>query len=323
MGEENPGELSLSAQKMGQCLSSSPGAELSRATLAGDFDEVSRICSAWPRAVLHQATFSGRTPLHDAADAGSTVALAILVEALGQATGGDRRACAAYIGHPDSRGRTALLLASRGGHQQCVQLLLEEGASPLPADRRWNTALGEACRGGHASTAETLLSARLPTASGGHVAAAAAVVRDSMGDVRWVDAHNRDRLSSLHLAVLSGSVETGEREVATLSLSTRERSGRTLRRFSRASVAACVLPLTRLLLRCSDRAGREARRRPRFSCPQWVESGASALRGLHAAAPRGPFGVCGNHGSTAAGRVSPPRPGSEEAPQPERNGTRA
>lgn len=192
---------------MGQCLSS-PGAELSRAALAGDFDDVSRITGAWPQAVLHQS-WSGRTPLHDAAEAGSPVALAILVQALGQATGGERRACAAFINHPNSRGRTALHLASRGGQQQCVQLLLEEGASPLPADRKGNTALAEACRGGHASTAETLLSARLPTPSGGQVAAAAAVVRDSMGDVPWVDVHNRAGLSALHLAVLSGSVETG------------------------------------------------------------------------------------------------------------------
>ena len=56
-------------------------------------------------------------------------------------------------------GQTSLMLASRGGHEAVVKLLLEAGADVASADCSGQTSLGLASRAGHEAVVKLLLDA--------------------------------------------------------------------------------------------------------------------------------------------------------------------
>ena len=65
-------------------------------------------------------------------------------------------AAAIDLDYTDAQGRSALMLAARGGHTQCVARLLEAGVNVRLRDRDGCSALVAAIRGGHKDIAEVI-----------------------------------------------------------------------------------------------------------------------------------------------------------------------
>lgn len=110
-----------------------------------------------------------------------------------------------YINEAASNGSTALIFACKFGHQTTTRVLLEEGASPLPANRRGETAVHVAAVRGHVTCLELVLDSPVRDMAAGAPIAAMAPVRDHAGETRFIDAHDRAGFTALHLAVLAHS----------------------------------------------------------------------------------------------------------------------
>jgi ankyrin repeat protein len=134
-----------------------------------------------------------------AAKRGDLLALGTLLHALRAAVG--EGGYWAEVNAADRRGDTALALAAKLGHATAVRLLLEEGASPLPANGRGERALHHAALAGHVDVIAALCDARVPRPAGGHGPAARAPVPERGGGAApCVDARSAQGFSPLHLA---------------------------------------------------------------------------------------------------------------------------
>lgn len=115
-----------------------------------------------------------------------------------------------YLNLVDSRGRTALAIASSLGRIHSVRVLLEEGASPLSTDSGGNTALHTAAFHGHHEIISTILQARVRGGDGTATSASNAIVRDIFGEERYIDLHNKAGYCPLHAAVANGHLQAAE-----------------------------------------------------------------------------------------------------------------
>lgn len=118
-------------------------------------------------ALLRHSFWKARTALHCAARAGCAEALAAVIEvAAHRTTTAAGESLSGFLNAPDHAGDTALALACKHGHADCLRELLEAGALPLPANAQGTTPLHYAALRGHAACLRLLLSSyvRLPGA---------------------------------------------------------------------------------------------------------------------------------------------------------------
>jgi len=118
-----------------------------------------------------------------------------------------------YLNDASSSGNTALILATRSGNESILRLLLEEGATVLPANRRGQAAVHVAAHRGYTACLELILDAPIRSTLAGGVGiggggariAAMASVHDNAGESRYIDAHDRAGFTALHLATITHS----------------------------------------------------------------------------------------------------------------------
>ncbi len=149
--------------------------------------------------MLYKTLWKRKTPLMVAAETGSVLAVSTCLWASEQALGPRYQS---YLNDAASSGNTALMLACKRGHAGAVRVLLEEGASPLPANRRGQTAVHLAAVRSHVVCLELVLEAPVRALGGGTPLAAMAVIRDNAGETRFIDAHDRAGFTALHLAAI-------------------------------------------------------------------------------------------------------------------------
>ena len=156
-----------------------------------------------PETVLHHTFWKRKTPLMLACERGNVLIATTILWASEQSLGPGYRS---YLNDPAANGNTALILACKNGHAPVARVLLEEGASPLLANRRGETAVHVAALRNHSQCLEVVLAAPLrPMGGSGGAApvAAMAPVRDHAGETRFIDAHDRAGFTALHLAAIS------------------------------------------------------------------------------------------------------------------------
>ncbi|KAF8055395.1 XBAT31 [Scenedesmus sp. PABB004] len=108
------------------------------------------------------------------------------------------------------RGTTPLMLAARGGHADCVALLLAEGADPLLLDKPTRrSCLHYAALAGHANCVNALLNefatVPVPGQEGREVLLHSALLRDGVGGTsKFVDLRSSSGFSPLHYAAFWG-----------------------------------------------------------------------------------------------------------------------
>jgi ankyrin repeat protein len=110
-----------------------------------------------------------------------------------------------YLNEASSSGNTALILAAKYGNEAILRLLLEEGATPLPANRRGQAAVHLAAHRGHTECLQLILDVPIRSTLGGSRIAALASVHDYAGECRYIDAHDRAGFTALHLAAVTRS----------------------------------------------------------------------------------------------------------------------
>ena len=161
-----------------------------------------QIVSVTPTAVLHKTFWKRKTPLMLACENGNLLTVSTLLWASEQVLGPQYTS---YVNDAGANGSTPLILACKFGHATVVRVLLEEGASPLPANRRGETAAHVSAIRGNVTCLEILLDSPVRDAGGGAPIAAMAPVRDHAGETRFIDAHDRAGFTALHLAALAQS----------------------------------------------------------------------------------------------------------------------
>jgi len=159
-----------------------------------------QILAANPGAVLYTTFWKNNSPLMLAGKIGNVLIVSTLLWACEQLLGDGY---ITYINTANSRGNTAIYAAAKRGHTTVVRILLEEGATPLPANCRGETALHIACRRGHAACVELLLDAPVHALGGVTPIAAHAPVRDIVGESRYIDSLSHHGFAPLHLAAFS------------------------------------------------------------------------------------------------------------------------
>ena len=112
-----------------------------------------------------------------------------------------------FLNDASSSGNTAVILASKYGNESILRLLLEEGATVLPANRRGQAAVHVAAHRGHTACLELILDAPIRTTihSGATRIAAMASVHDYAGECRYIDSHDKAGFTALHLAAITRS----------------------------------------------------------------------------------------------------------------------
>ncbi|KXZ46698.1 hypothetical protein GPECTOR_41g662 [Gonium pectorale] len=125
-------------------------------------------------------------------------------------TEGPERAKKNCIDHANSKRQTALMVACKHGHPDCVEYLVTNGGDPLLTDeRRHNTCLHFAALYGHSECVHKLLGSRAAyRVQGRQVPVAQIPCADDGSTVKFIDRHNGWGLSALHIAVFQGSVST-------------------------------------------------------------------------------------------------------------------
>ncbi|KAH7623923.1 putative Ankyrin-3 [Nannochloris sp. 'desiccata'] len=193
---------------MGQSASKE-GRRLSHAIRRQDAQEVFRITATFPEACAVYRTFwKKKTLLMIAAENDNILAVSTILWACEQTLG---PSYLTYLNDASSSGNTALILAARHGNEAIIRILLEEGATVLPANRRGQAAVHVAAHGGHSACLELILDAPIRSSLAGGVGgggariAAMASVRDYSGESRYIDAHNRAGFTALHLAAITRS----------------------------------------------------------------------------------------------------------------------
>ena len=125
---------------------------------------------------------------------------------------GIERAKKLCIDHVNQKQQSALIVACKHGHSDCVEYLVNNGADPMLADeRRHNTALHFAALYGHSDCIHKLLSSRIshsPPQGPQVTMAVSHILCSDEGNIRFIDRHNGWGLSALHIAVFQGSVNS-------------------------------------------------------------------------------------------------------------------
>mmetsp|Transcript_8096 Transcript_8096/g.19916 ORF Transcript_8096/g.19916 Transcript_8096/m.19916 type:complete len:1220 (-) Transcript_8096:755-4414(-) len=211
----NLGSTLLSNGGMGNVGScSSKGALLLVAAANGDLQVAQEILRTHPRAALYYNFKDRSSPLIQAAARGHFELVQQLLEAAVISEGPERakRHC---IDHANIKRQTALMVACKHGHPDCVEYLVTNGADPLLTDeRRHNTCLHFAALYGHSECVHKLLGCKAGTGQHSQGDAQLPVARITCtndvdgSQVQFVDGHNGWGLTALHIAVFQGSVNT-------------------------------------------------------------------------------------------------------------------
>ena len=163
-----------------------------------------QILTETPDAIHYKTFFKQKNALHLSSEQGNVLITSCILDASQQLLG---QQYITYINAAAASGNTALMLACKRGHPAIVRALLEEGASPLPANRRADTAAHLAAARNHPECLELILDAPIRTLGGVSARVAYRPVRDSAGETRFIDAHDRDGFSPLHLAAIARSFQ--------------------------------------------------------------------------------------------------------------------
>ncbi|GAX81490.1 hypothetical protein CEUSTIGMA_g8919.t1 [Chlamydomonas eustigma] len=191
---------------------SSKGALLIVAAVNGDIAAAHEVLKKYPKAALYH-NFKDRTsPLIQASARGHFDLVQLILETAVMTDGPEkaRRNC---IDHTNAKHQTALIVACKHGHPDCVEYLVTNGADPMVCDeRRHNTCLHFAALYGHSDCVNKLLGSK--TTSRGDQGRQSTVAQlickdeDDTPNIRFVDRHNGWGLTALHIAVFQGSVHT-------------------------------------------------------------------------------------------------------------------
>lgn len=155
-----------------------------------------------PQLAIRRSLWRQRTPLHTAAKHGGILSISILVWAAQQI---DEHTCYEMLNSADICGMTPLARAAKHGRLDIVRLLLDEGASPLIANRRGYTSLHLAALGCHHRVIDALLMATVDlgrlNGSTGSSRAYNVMIPTPFGDARYIDAASNDGFGELMLSL--------------------------------------------------------------------------------------------------------------------------
>ncbi|KAG1666453.1 hypothetical protein FOA52_015123 [Chlamydomonas sp. UWO 241] len=199
---------------MGAALScTSKGSLLIVHAANGDIASAQELLKKHPHAALYHNFKDRSSPLIQAAARGHFELLQLVLEAAVMIEGPEKAKRYA-IDHANSKKQTALMVACKHGHPDCVEYLVTNGADPLVTDaRRHNTCLHFAALYGHSDCAHKLLGSRTTfrqqVGEGRQVSVAQIPCHEDEGTVvRFIDRHNGWGLTALHIALFQGSVNT-------------------------------------------------------------------------------------------------------------------
>ncbi|KAG2500768.1 hypothetical protein HYH03_001530 [Edaphochlamys debaryana] len=199
---------------MGQALGvqgcGSKGAVLLVAAANGDLVTAQELLAKYPKAASYYNFKDRSSPLLQAAARGHFELVQLVLETAVM-TEGPERAKKNCIDHANSKRQTALMVACKHGHPDCVEYLVTNGGDPLLTDeRRHNTCLHFAALYGHSECVHKLLGSRAAYRVQGRQVPVAQIPCSDEGvaNVKFIDRHNGWGLSSLHIAVFQGSVST-------------------------------------------------------------------------------------------------------------------
>jgi ankyrin repeat protein len=105
---------------------------------------------------------------------------------------GIERAKKLCIDHTNIKRQSALIVACKHGHSDCVEYLVTNGSDPMICDeRRHNTALHFAALYGHSDCIHKLLSSRISHGPQPQVTTSVALIPcPDEGNIRFIDRHN-------------------------------------------------------------------------------------------------------------------------------------
>eukprot|EP00198_Chlamydomonas_reinhardtii_P006165 XP_001695501.1 predicted protein [Chlamydomonas reinhardtii] len=146
---------------MGQAVScTSKGALLLVAAANGDLVTAQELLGKHPKAASYYNFKDRSSPLLQAAARGHFELVQLILETAVM-TEGPERAKRNCIDHANSKRQTALMVACKHGHPDCVEYLVTNGGDPLLTDeRRHNTCLHFAALYGHSECVHKLLGSR-------------------------------------------------------------------------------------------------------------------------------------------------------------------
>ncbi|GLC42508.1 hypothetical protein PLESTB_001105600 [Pleodorina starrii] len=187
----------------------SKGALLLVAAANGDLGMAQELLAKHPKAASYYNFKDRSSPLLQAAARGHFELVQLILETAVM-TEGPERAKKNCIDHANSKRQTALMVACKHGHPDCVEYLVTNGGDPLLTDeRRHNTCLHFAALYGHSECVHKLLGSRAAyRVQGRQVPVAQIPCGDDGSSVKFIDRHNGWGLSALHIAVFQGSVST-------------------------------------------------------------------------------------------------------------------
>ncbi|KAK9834381.1 hypothetical protein WJX74_000237 [Apatococcus lobatus] len=195
---------------MGAAASScSIGEDLLQAICSGEEEaRIRKVVTQTPRLAAWSSKISGRTLFHAAAVSGRRDILALLHDTLLRHVAGKNRqkafqATNAVLNTQNFRGETALLLACKKGHADCVKLLVDLAASPFVTDSDNRTCLHHAATYGWTPCIKVLADMRVQTSAGPiYLPACSAPLSD--GQLRFVDTQSVSGFTALHMAAAHG-----------------------------------------------------------------------------------------------------------------------
>ncbi|GIL60399.1 hypothetical protein Vafri_14847 [Volvox africanus] len=187
----------------------SKGALLLVAAANGDLGMAQELLSKHPKIASYYNFKDRSSPLLQAAARGHFELVQLILETAVM-TEGPERAKKNCIDHANSKRQTALMVACKHGHPDCVEYLVTNGGDPLLTDeRRHNTCLHFAALYGHSECVHKLLGSRAAyRVQGRQVSVAQIPCTDDGVNVKFIDRHNGWGLSALHIAVFQGSAST-------------------------------------------------------------------------------------------------------------------
>ncbi|GIL80568.1 hypothetical protein Vretimale_16011 [Volvox reticuliferus] len=168
-----------------------------------------QLLSKHPKTASYYNFKDRSSPLLQAAARGHFELVQLILETAVM-TEGPERAKKICIDHANSKRQTALMVACKHGHPDCVEYLVTNGGDPLLTDeRRHNTCLHFAALYGHSECVHKLLGSRAAyRIQGRQVPVAQVPCIDDGATVKFIDRHNGWGLSALHIAVFQGSAST-------------------------------------------------------------------------------------------------------------------
>ncbi|PNH07652.1 putative E3 ubiquitin-protein ligase [Tetrabaena socialis] len=185
----------------------SKGALLLVAAANGDLVTAQELLAKHPKAASYYNFKDRSSPLLQAGARGHFELVQLILETAVM-TEGPERAKKNCIDHANSKRQTALMVACKHGHPDCVEYLVTNGGDPLLTDeRRHNTCLHFAALYGHSECVHKLLNSRAAYRVQGRQVPVAQIPCADDG-VKFIDRHNGWGLSALHIAVFQGSVST-------------------------------------------------------------------------------------------------------------------